>query len=249
MITVLSPAKRLQPVPQPPLAATRPRYLAEAAELAGQLRTLAPWQLESALRVNPALALDAFAAYQAFDPDTPGAPALLAYRGLAYQSMAPQDFTPEELRFAQDHLRLLSALYGALRPLDGILPHRLELVSRLRVDGKSLYGYWGDTVCRDLVREDGVLLNLASGEYARLLLPHLRPGERCITCDFLIPRRGRLVCLPTLAKMARGRMARYLIQNRIDRPEGARSFAWEGFAFAEVLSGPERYVFVQEPRE
>lgn len=247
MIAVLSPAKRLQEGVLPGgFGTTRPRYREKAAALARRLQAFEPWQLESVLRVNPALALDAFAAYRAFDPQATGAPALLAYRGLAYQSMAPLDFTREDFLFAQEHLRLLSAFYGALRPMDGILPHRLEMTARLSMEGRSLYRYWGEELCRDLLREDRVILNLASAEYAKMLLPYLRPGEELVSCDFLLPRRGRLICLPTLAKMARGRMARYLVKNRIDRPEGATGFAEEGFAFAPALSSPGRLVFVQE---
>lgn len=246
MVAVLSPAKRLQPGALPGLAVTRPQFLPKAGQLAKILRAYAPWQLESVLRVNPLLALEAFAAYQQFDPAQPGTPALLAYRGLAYQSLAPQELNLVDFAFAQGHLRLLSAFYGLLRPADGILPHRLEMHSRLQVQGGSLYRFWGDGLYRSLFGAGEPVVNLASAEYARLLTPYLQPGDSWITCEFFVPRRGKLCCLPTLAKMARGRMARYLIERRAQAPQELQGFDWEGFAFQPVLSTPSRYVFVQE---
>lgn len=246
MLAFLSPAKNLRPAAWDGLTPGRPQFLAEAAELAGALREQAPWQLESLLRVNPELALRAFADYHSFDPAGQGSPALLSFHGLAYQSMAPEDFTPEDFAFAEEHIRILSALYGVLRPCDGVQPYRLDFQSGVRHEGRRLYAYWGDKLCRALFAKTDTAVNLASGEYARAVLPWLRQGERVVTCEFVVNRRGKLITLPTLAKMARGRMARFLTRERLTRPEELQAFEWEGLSYVRELSGADRYVFLRQ---
>ena len=244
MLAFLSPAKNMRPCAAPAAALTAPVFEERAAALARLLREYSPWQLESLLKVNPALALKAFDAYAAFDTAAPS-PALLTYYGLAFQHMDPASFTAEDLAFAQEHVRILSALYGLLRPLDGIRPYRLEMQAPFRVEGRSLYAYWDDGPARALLAQGGPVINLASAEYANLILPHLAPGERCVTCSFLTWRRGKLVMPATAATMARGRMVRFLVRNRLDDPEGLKAFDWDDYAFAPELSTDSRYVFTR----
>ncbi|WP_343252538.1 peroxide stress protein YaaA [Ligaoa zhengdingensis] len=247
MIAIISPAKNMVQAQADGVYPSRPQYRAQTARLHQILKEYTPWQLETLMNINPQLAFGAFAAYQAFDPDLPGSPALLAYRGLQYQNIAALDFTPDDFAFADRHLRIVSAFYGLLRPSDGILPYRLELQCKLRVDGESLYSFWGDRLCRDLFAPGETVINLASGEYSRAFLPHLREGDRMITCDFLVPTRDRLRMLPTAAKTARGQMARYLVKNRIDDPEALKQFCWGGYRFLPRLSSPSKFTFVQCP--
>jgi len=223
-----------------------PAYREETQRLAELLKAFSPWQLESLMKISPDLALRAHMDFQNFHWDNPGSPALLSYHGLAYQNLSARDFTLEDFAFAQNHLRILSAFYGLLRPTDALQPYRLELGCRWKVDGKSLYHFWGDKLCRDLFAPGEPVINLASGEYSKAVIPHLRPGDRMITCDFLVNRRGRLTCLATGAKMARGQMARFLIKNRLRDPEQLQAFDWEDYAFVPALSTESKYVFVQQ---
>lgn len=246
MVVILSPAKnmtvsRLEGVPL-----SRPRFLERTEELARELKTLSPWQLESLMGINPQLALGAFEGFQEFSPEGEGSPALLAYHGLQYQNMGPGDFTPEEWAFAQKRVRILSAFYGVLKPLDGIQPYRLEFQCRFRPGGKTLYAYWGDTLYRELFSAGEPVMDLASKEYSKGVSKYLKPGDRMIVCDFLVRRKGRLTTLATYAKMARGQMVRWMVQQRVDRPEGLQEFTWEGYRFQPTLSSGERYVFVRE---
>ena len=245
LVAVLSPAKRMAPASLPGREPSRPLFEAEAVRLAEVLRACPAWQLESLLGINPELALRAFLDYQGFGR-AEASPALLSYRGLAYQYLEAETFTAEDWDYAADHLRLLSALYGVLRPEDGMRPYRLELQCRFRPGGKTLYAYWGDKVWREVYRGRPVVINLASEEYSRLISRYLRPDQTWITCEFRTLRRGKLITLPALAKMARGRMARAMIRGRWERVEQLTSFQEEGYRYRSELSAESRLVFVQE---
>ena len=138
----------------------------------------------------------------------------------------------------------MSALYGALRPLDVIHPYRLEMSRRPR--GMNLYKFWGSKFRDDLYAETDLVVNLASSEYSRAVSKQLKPGDRFLTCEFLSERGVKLRCLAANAKMARGAMARYIIQNRIDRQEDLTGFDELGFAFAPSLSNDAVYTYVQQ---
>ena len=137
MLVILSPAKNMHRVPTPPHA-TRPMFLQQPETLAASMKRYAPFQLESVLKVNPQLALRAFTDIQDWNASIPGSPALLSYHGLAYSALDAATLSREDLTFAQDTLRILSAFYGVLRPLDNILPHRLDFESSFRCCGKTM---------------------------------------------------------------------------------------------------------------
>lgn len=245
MLVILAPAKRMVPAPCPPgLAMSRPVFLPEARQLGELLRQYAPWQLEGLLSVSPELALDAFALCRDFDPEAPAAPALLAYRGLAYRHLDAAGLTPGEISAAQERLRILSALYGVLRPLDGISPYRLDFLARLRPEGKTLYRWWGDKLYRELFRRGEPVVDLCSGEYTRAVAPWLRGGDRLVAVRFLQRRRGKLVTQATAAKAARGEMARWILRAGIERPEDLTAFRWEGWRWSPELSAPDRPAFL-----
>ena len=246
MRAFLSPAKQMRAHVQPGWPLRLPPFAADADALAAALRQLAPWQLESLMKVSPKLGLQAFSLYQEFAADRPLAPALFAYVGLQYQCLAPADFTPADLAFADGCLRIGSGLYGLLAPGDGVAPYRLEMGGKFAPAGaKNLYDYWGDRLARALFAGGEPVLNLASGEYARAIAPHLRGGEEWITCRFLVRRGRELKCLPTEAKMARGRMARYLVKNRLQNPPDCWDLAEDGYQFLPQLSGERTYTFVK----
>ena len=245
MITILSPAKNMREGVGEGLSPTRPRFLPRAAELCSALRAYAPWELESLFSVNQEIALRAHDSFSRFSTERRGTPALLAYHGLQYKNLCAGDFTPEDFCFAQEHLCILSAFYGLLRPMDGIQPYRLEMQCRFRPCGGSLYDYWGEAVCRALFERGELVLNLASAEYAAMITPYLAPGNRLVTCRFYSYRRGGYRMVATHAKMARGQMARYIVRNRIDSLEEVLRFSWEGFTYSPERSTLEEIVFLQ----
>ena len=246
MIAVLSPAKNMGSEAPCPLPLTQPIFWQEALQLNEQLRELSPWQLESLLKINPQLALKAFAQNQQFSAQyQKGAPAMAAYQGLAYQNLHPQDFTQEDWEFARDHLGILSALYGLLRPTDGIFPYRLEFLCAFKPQGKSLYAYWGNQVYEALFAPGEPVINLASQEYGKLLTPYLTPKDRMVTCHFQVVRRGKRLALATESKMARGQMARFLLRNRLTEPDQLKDFVWQDYRYEPQLSTRDQYIFLK----
>ncbi len=245
MIAIVSPAKNMRTASLKGLELTRPALLEKTRQLLPMLRALEPWELESRLKINPQLAMKAFSDFQEFESPGGESPALLSYHGLAYQNLEAESLGLEDFAFAGGSLRILSAFYGVLRPGDAIKPYRLEFQCGFQPGGKSLYHFWGDSIYRELFRNGDTVINLASREYSKTVSPFLKTGDRMITCDFLTFRRGKLITLAALAKMARGRMARFLIDNRIREPEGLREFSWEGYEFSPEHSDGENFRFVQ----
>ena len=245
MLAILSPAKNMKPASSAGVAVTRPLFGDRADYLAEQLKACEPWQLESLMKISPSLALRACLDYQGFEAGGAGTPALATYQGLAFRYLGAEELEPADYAFGGDHLRILSALYGLLRPADGIQPYRLEMQCRIKIEGRDLYAFWGDRLYRELFRAGEPVVNLASAEYARTVTPYLRPADRLITCRFLTMRRGRLIMPATGAKMARGRMARWILQRRLDTPEELKAFDWEGYAYCGELSDDTTYTYIQ----
>lgn len=177
--------------------------------------------------------------------------ALLTFQGDVYQGLQAHELTEEDLLFAQQHIRILSGLYGLLRPLDLIHPYRLEMGTPLKVKRKkSLYQYWDDKITRQ-INEDlqasgtPVLLNLASKEYFQAVQPEKVEG-RILNIHFKEEREGELKIISFFAKKARGLMARYLIDNRINDPNALREFSEEGYGFREDLSSDTDWTFSRQ---
>ena len=246
MIAILSPAKNMRAASLKGLVLTNPVLFERTRRLVPMLRAMVPWELESRLKINPQLALKAFSDFQEFEAPGGESPALLSYHGLAYQNLEAESLNLEDFAFAGDCLRILSAFYGVLRPSDAIKPYRLEFQCGFQPNGKTLYRFWGDSIYRELFQNGDTVINLASKEYSKTITPFLALKDRMITCDFLTYRRGKLITLAALAKMARGRMARFLIDNRIREPERLREFSWEGYEFSSEHSDGENFRFIQK---
>lgn len=243
MIAILSPAKNMRSTPQCNVPVTMPKRRAEAEQLWTVLRQMPAYELEGTMQISPTLALKAAENFIDWRSEG-GEPAIFAYDGLAYKYLDADSMTDADLQYAQGHLRHLSALYGALRPLDLIHPYRLEMARRPR--GMNLYEFWGDKLRNDLYADTDVVVNLASNEYSKAVSKHLRKGDRFLTCEFLSRRNGKLRCLAANAKMARGAMARYIVCNRVDTCEGLTGFDSLGFDFSPQLSNDAVYTYVQQ---
>lgn len=242
MIAILSPAKNMRTAPERVLPVTEPLRREERVELYELLRQIPAYELESVMQISPTLALKAAADFAAWKPDG-GTPAILSYDGLAYKNLDADTLSDTDLKYAQRHLRHLSALYGVLRPLDMIRPYRLEMGRRPK--GQNLYQFWGSKLRDDLYAETDLVVNLASNEYSKAVSRQLQKGDRFLTCEFLSERKGKLRCLATQAKMARGAMARYIIEQRVDRAEGLMDFQALDFEFEPALSNAQVYTYIQ----
>lgn len=248
MIAIISPARNVRPVAHNTIKTTRPLFAKEAAQLAGYLRAYSPWQLESLLDVPPERAFNLYDAYQNFNRQKEVGPALLAYYGAAYRNMAPQTFTAAQLTFAQEHLRILSALYGMLRPSNGIVNHRLGLKKDFSPEGNNLYAFWGGKIFKELYQQTDFVVNLASLEYAKLITPFMPPGNKMLTCRFLVEKPGGARGTVATVRAARGMMAGYIVRNRIANPQHLKEFDDDGYEFAPNRSTPHEYVFIQRKK-
>ncbi len=252
MIIVLSPAKSLNfATTQTPIEATQPVFLEQSQLLVGELRKLSPQALAELMGVSEPLALLNVARYadwtQPFTPDN-AKQALLAFNGDVYEGLDAATLSPVGLKFAQGHLRILSGLYGVLRPLDLMQAYRLEMGTRLgNSRGKDLYAFWGERIV-DVLNEalaesqSTALVNLASQEYfksikvKKLKVPVIQP----VFEDW---SAGKYKVVSFYAKRARGLMARFAIDKQLKKTDGLKKFSAEGYAFDARASDATNWIF------
>ena len=255
MLFLLSPAKTLDYDTPVPLTvarkATDPLFTAQAKDLVAVLRKLTTAQVSELMALSDALAALNVGRYQAWQPQaTPdnSKPAVLAFNGDVYDGLDARTLKLPDLTWAQEHLVILSGLYGALRPLDRLQPYRLEMGTALKTRrGKDLYAYWGDTVTHYLnERLKGVskpiVVNLASQEYAKVAL---RPAlqARVVDCQFEDWKGDRYKVISFFAKRARGLMARWAVQHRVKSVSQLQAFDADGYTFDPQVSSSDRLVF------
>jgi len=246
MIAVISPAKTLDyQSPLPDLAPTTPHFLTEADELARAAAGLGADKLGSLMRISPALATLNAERFRDF-ADAPERPAMFAFAGDVYTGLEAKTLDEPAILFAQDHLRMLSGLYGLLRPLDAMRPYRLEMGTRWAPGGGKLTDWWAGRIAERMVQEveaegSGTVLNLASQEYWHAVDGRLPAAIRVIAVDF---REGdRFVSFH--AKRARGAMARWMVEHRITETDAMRGFDSDGYAFDAQASTPTLWRFVR----
>ena len=255
MLFLLSPAKTLD-YDTPVRAAvakkaTHPLFVQQAAELIGELRHQTPAQVAALMELSDALATLNVGRYAAWQPEaTPdnSKPAVLAFNGDVYEGLDANTLSTADLAWAQEHLVILSGLYGALRPLDRLQPYRLEMGTALaNPRGKDLYAFWGDTVAQHLNErlsqdKSPVVVNLASQEYARVAL---RPAlqARVVDCQFEDWKGGKYKIISFFAKRARGLMARWAVEHKARTPQALKAFNVEGYALDPADSTDNRLVF------
>ncbi|HRP95725.1 MAG TPA: peroxide stress protein YaaA [Rhodocyclaceae bacterium] len=256
MIFVISPAKALDFETPPTTAAhTQPDFLDDAEALVGILRRLSPAEVAKLMDLSDQLATLNVARYETwsrpFTPDN-AKQAVLAFDGDVYDGLDARSLSEDDLAWAQQHLRILSGLYGVLRPLDLMQPYRLEMGSRLvNPQGRNLYAFWGDKLTRALDRllvaerdagREAVLVNAASDEYFKSVKGSALHG-RVVTPVFEDWKSGRYKIISFYAKRARGLLCRHAIRNRVDDVDGLKRFDADGYAFVPEASSDDRLVF------
>ncbi len=249
MRIIISPAKKMKTDRDSLAVRGMPCFLAETKRLMEEVGKLSFEEAKALWKCNDKLAELNYERFARMEPERCLTPALLSYEGLQYQYMAPGVFTEEALAYAQEHLRILSGFYGVLKPLDGVVPYRLEMQAHLAVgDKKDLYGFWGDKLYRELMEgnEDGIILNLASKEYSCAVQPYAELSCRFITVSFEEERDGKRKQKGTPAKMARGEMVRFLAENMVKEMEGVKQFDAMGYRYRAGLSDERYFVFVKE---
>ena len=254
MLMIISPAKTLDY--DSPLATetyTQPDFLDDACELIDQLKALEPHQVSNLMSISDKLGqlnAERFRTWHTpFTPDN-ARQAILAFKGDVYTGLDAESFSEQDFAFAQKHLRMLSGLYGLLKPLDLMQPYRLEMGTRFENQrGKDLYAFWGSKITEALnellAQDDQVLVNLASNEYFKSVQKKQLDG-RLITPQFKDWKNGQYKMISFYAKKARGLMCRYAIQNQITQADDLKGFNLEGYYFSEDQSDKNNWVFLRD---
>ncbi|HOF80995.1 MAG: peroxide stress protein YaaA [Bacteroidales bacterium] len=254
MHILLSPSKTLnEQVKIPSLDFTQPHFLKQAAQLVEILKKISPSQIQRLMNVNPKLAdLNALRYLEWGLPFTieNALPAVLMFKGEVYNGLKAETLTDDDLEFAQEHLRILSGLYGLLRPLDLIKPYRLEMGAKLKNKrGDDLYQFWGDSITNMIneqlkERKAKCIINLASDEYFRAIKMERLEAE-VITPQFKDFSGGSYKFITVYGKKARGMMARYIITNRLENVDEIKLFDSEGYHFNQSFSDKSTWVFTR----
>ncbi len=258
MLMVISPAKTLDfETPPTTKRHTLPQFLDHSQELISQLRDLTPAQIGELMHLSDKLSGLNAARFGSWDPAfTPknAKQALLAFKGDVYTGLDADTLSGPDLTYAQKHLRMLSGLYGLLRPLDLMQPYRLEMGTKLaNARGKDLYAFWGDRISEwlnDALKEQGddVLLNLASNEYfSAVKRPAL--NARVIETEFRDQKNGQYKIISFYAKKARGMMTRFVISERISKPKDLTQFDAHGYRYSKELSSQDKLIFLRDEQD
>lgn len=248
MKIILSPAKKMNMDTDSLAPMGLPVFLDKTDKILAWLKAKSNEELKTLWKCNDKIARQNFERIETMDLYQHLTPAILAYEGIAYQYMAPAVFEDGHFAYLQEHLRILSAFYGVLKPMDGVTPYRLEMQAKAAIgNAKNLYDYWGDSLYHEVRDESGIIINLASKEYAKCIEKYLSLEDTYITITFCELSGDRLVSKGTYAKMARGEMVRFMAENHIENPEEIKRFNRLGYVFRDDLSSETEYVFERKP--
>ena len=247
MKIIISPAKKMNIDTDTLAFRSMPVFLSETEELLAWMRRLTFAEAKAVWKCNDKIAEQNYRRFQEMDLERNLTPAVIAYEGIQYQYMAPAVFGGAQTDYIQEHLRILSGLYGVLKPFDGVTPYRLEMQAKASEAG-DLYKFWGDKRYRAVAGEEkdgGLSLNLASKEYSKCIEKYLTPEDTYVTVVFGELADGKVKQKGTLAKMARGEMVRYLAENKVEDPERIKGFDRLGYCFEETLSNEKENGFLE----
>ena len=252
MLITLSPSKGQDfDTPSPSKTHSKPGSLQDSELLIKQLRKIRQKDIQELMSVSENIAKLTAERYRSFKtPFTPknAKQAIFAFKGDVYSGIDIEEYKEADLKYAQNHLRILSGLYGCLRPLDLIQPYRLEMKTKLKnIRGDNLYQFWGDRITEELNRElvkqkEPVLVNLASNEYFKSVKPKQLKG-RLLNINFKETKDGKTRVVAIFAKRARGMMADYILRNRIEKAEDIKKFKDGGYRFSSALSDDSQWTF------
>ncbi|QNO15971.1 peroxide stress protein YaaA [Alkalicella caledoniensis] len=245
MRIIISPAKKMK-VDMDLDYNNLPQFINEAEVLLAYLKELSYEQAKSIWCCNDKIATLNYQRIQRMDLYSSLTPAILSYEGIQYKYMAPGVFETKEFAYIEKHLRIISGFYGMLRPLDGVVPYRLEMQAKLNGGNlDSLYDYWNRKMAEQLFSESNCIVNLASKEYSKCISKYLRDDVPFITCVFGEIIGGKVVEKGTQVKMARGEMVRFMAEKYIDDVKDIKSFRRLDYVFSEELSDEDTYVFIK----
>lgn len=247
MRIILSPAKKMNEETDILAPQGLPVFMDSTEEIMRWVQELSYEEAKKLWACNDRIARQNYDRFQQMNLYKRLTPAILSYEGIAYQYMAPSVFANGEFSYVQEHLRILSAFYGVVKPMDGVTPYRLEMQAKAKIAGtKDLYDYWGNRIYLEVLDDSRVIVNLASKEYGKCVEKYLTAEDRYITCVFGEFSGEKIVQKGVYAKMARGEMVRYMAEHNVKQPEEMKGFDRLGYVFREDLSDEREYVFIKE---
>lgn len=253
MLILISPAKTLKTDVPALKNSSVPEFLSKSNKLASKLKKLKPQKLGELMGISAKLAQLNYERYQAWKvpfKNNDALTAVFAFRGEVYNGIDIDSFTKEDLEYTNNHLRILSGLYGILKPMDAILPYRLEMGTKLKISTYSnLYEYWGDKITHHINRElkqsaESTIINLASNEYFKVISTK-KLKANTITPTFMEQKNGKYKVISIYAKKARGLMTTYILKNRISQVEDIKHFVADGYNYNDNLSDNSKFVFTR----
>lgn len=248
MKIIISPAKKMNIDDDIFEYRSKPVFFEQAEEIMNYMKNLSYDECKTIWKCSDKLAQLNYDRVVNMDLNYRLTPALFSYEGIQYQYMGARVLSRDALEYLQDNLRILSGFYGILKPLDGVVPYRLEMQSKfINYKNKDLYEYWADKIANSLFEETNLIINLASKEYSKCVEKYLKnsPGTKFITCVFGEIKGDKVIEKGTLAKMARGEMVRYLAQNNICDLEGLKRFDKLEYKYSQEKSNEKTYVFIK----
>ena len=248
MKIIISPAKKMNIDDDIFEYRSKPVFFEQAEEIMNYMKNLSYDECKTIWKCSDKLAQLNYDRVVNMDLNYRLTPALFSYEGIQYQYMGARVLSRDALEYLQDNLRILSGFYGILKPLDGVVPYRLEMQSKfINYKNKDLYEYWADKIANSLFEETNLIINLASKEYSKCVEKYLKnsPGTKFITCVFGEIKGDKVIEKGTLAKMARGEMVRYLAQNNVYDLEGLKRFDKLEYKYSQEKSNEKTYVFIK----
>lgn len=250
MIVILSPAKNMKMRKFENYLFEEPMFKEKAMYIHKKVRNLQPHDIESLMKVSRDIAFNTFCNFQDFDIEQKNAHALYSYEGLVFKNIDATNFTKSDINFAKKHIKILSGLYGMLSATTNISPYRLEIGLKTDIfDEKNLYKYWDRLIYDELFKGKDVVLNLASKEYTKTITPFLKKDDIFINVHFICKKDGKHKVIPTLAKILRGQMVKYIVKNKIKNVKKIKEFCYEKYFYNEYLSDEKNFVFLKNKEE
>ena len=246
MKIIISPAKKMNIDDDIFECRTEPVFLEKTKELMNYMMNLSYEECKTMWKCSDKLAQLNYDRILDMDLNYRLTPAIFSYEGIQYQYMGPKVLSQDAIEYLQENLRILSGFYGILKPLDGVVPYRLEMQTKLiKHENKDLYEYWSDEIANSLFEETDLIINLASKEYSKCIEKYIKnqPNTRFVTCVFGELKGDKVIEKGTLAKMARGEMVRFMAENNIVDPEEIKNFQRLGYIYCDDLSSDTEFVF------
>jgi len=247
MKIIISPAKKMNVDTDSLPWNQLPQFLEKTEKLHQKLRSMSAGELQKLWKCNDKITAENVERLQFYTLNKNLTPAILAYEGIQYQYMAPNVFSDEEFQYIEQHLRILSGFYGILRPFDGVIPYRLEMQAKLKIEEhKDLYSYWGNDLADALCDGEDCIINLASKEYSICISKYLKSHVRMVNCVFGELQNGKIIEKGTMCKMARGEMVRFMAERNVQSVDELKQFDGRNHRYSKEYSTENNLVFLKK---